>query len=266
MLIVCFRIQEFHESLHSLLLWLEHAERSCQAAGTSQPDTPLSTLQQRRSSLQVGARSFFAAAHCRTDHPSAPSTGPAGAAAGEAGSADLPPAALVPAPAGGGAGGERGDPGEDPCGGQEAEAAAGPGGGPPGRSGAAPGESPGGRIVVSLGSDPVASGLVSPGADTFTSSLAPAAAVPRCSSAAPPAAAAAAAPSPAPPVAEQRRLHRHQQLWPIFPSHVTLHQRPSAHLMTAFCHSGQTLINKASYSSWLLKVHSKMGFFFTFVF
>lgn len=54
MLIVYF--QEFHESIHSLLLWLDHAERRRHAAGISRPDASLSALQDHRSILQVGAR------------------------------------------------------------------------------------------------------------------------------------------------------------------------------------------------------------------
>lgn len=54
MLIVYF--QEFHESIHSLLLWLDHAERRRHAAGISQPDASLRALQEHRSTLQVGAR------------------------------------------------------------------------------------------------------------------------------------------------------------------------------------------------------------------
>lgn len=54
MLIVYF--QEFHESIHSLLLWLDHAERRRHAAGISRPDTSLGALQDRRRALQVGAR------------------------------------------------------------------------------------------------------------------------------------------------------------------------------------------------------------------
>uniref|UniRef100_H3C918 KASH domain-containing protein n=1 Tax=Tetraodon nigroviridis TaxID=99883 RepID=H3C918_TETNG len=45
--------QEFHESLHSLLLWLDHAERRCDAASISQPDTPASALQDHRHTLQA---------------------------------------------------------------------------------------------------------------------------------------------------------------------------------------------------------------------
>lgn len=55
MLIVYFLMQEFHESLHSLLLWLDHAERRRHAVSISQPDASLSALQERRNSLQVGA-------------------------------------------------------------------------------------------------------------------------------------------------------------------------------------------------------------------
>lgn len=63
MLIVYFHMQEFHESLHSLLLWLDHAERRCQAASISEPDTSLSALQEHRNTLRVGTRSLLATAH-----------------------------------------------------------------------------------------------------------------------------------------------------------------------------------------------------------
>lgn len=49
-------MQDFHESLHSLLLWLDQAERRCQAVSISQPDTPPSALQQHCNTLQVGTR------------------------------------------------------------------------------------------------------------------------------------------------------------------------------------------------------------------
>lgn len=62
MLIVCFRMQEFHESLHSLLLWLDQAERRCHAVSVSQPDRSPSALQQHRSTLQVGTRELAATA------------------------------------------------------------------------------------------------------------------------------------------------------------------------------------------------------------
>ncbi|CAF88668.1 unnamed protein product [Tetraodon nigroviridis] len=63
MLMVSFPIQEFHESLHSLLLWLDHAERRCDAASISQPDTPASALQDHRHTLQVGTLQLSAAVH-----------------------------------------------------------------------------------------------------------------------------------------------------------------------------------------------------------
>ncbi|XP_029705649.1 nesprin-2-like [Takifugu rubripes] len=43
--------QEFHESLHSLLLWLDHAECRSRPASLSQPNTPLGALQQHRDTL-----------------------------------------------------------------------------------------------------------------------------------------------------------------------------------------------------------------------
>lgn len=58
-------------------------------------------------------------------------------------------------------------------------------------------------------------------------------AVLRCSSAVPAPPAAAAAPLPDPRVGEQPRLRWDQQLCPIFSPHVALHQRPSAHLISA---------------------------------
>lgn len=67
----------------------------------------------------------------------------------------------------------------------------------------------------------------------LASSLAAVPAVSRCSSAVPPPAAAPAAPLPDPRVGEQPRLRWDQQLCPIFPPHVALHQRPAAHLITA---------------------------------
>ncbi|XP_074540850.1 nesprin-2a [Halichoeres trimaculatus] len=45
------RCQEFHESLHSLLLWLAHAESRRYAVNITNPDTPVRALQQHRSTL-----------------------------------------------------------------------------------------------------------------------------------------------------------------------------------------------------------------------
>uniref|UniRef100_UPI0037E98A37 nesprin-2a n=1 Tax=Semicossyphus pulcher TaxID=241346 RepID=UPI0037E98A37 len=45
------RCQEFHESLHSLLLWLAHAESRRYAVDISHPDTPVGALQQHSSTL-----------------------------------------------------------------------------------------------------------------------------------------------------------------------------------------------------------------------
>ncbi|XP_076613023.1 nesprin-2a [Chaetodon auriga] len=45
------RCQEFHETLHSLLLWLAHAESRRYAVDISHPDTPVTALQQHRSTL-----------------------------------------------------------------------------------------------------------------------------------------------------------------------------------------------------------------------
>lgn len=44
-------IQEFHESLHSLLLWLAHAESRRYAVDIGRPDTPVRALQQHRNTL-----------------------------------------------------------------------------------------------------------------------------------------------------------------------------------------------------------------------
>lgn len=46
--------QDFHQSLHSLLLWLAHADSRRYAVDISHPDTPLEALQQHRSTLTVG--------------------------------------------------------------------------------------------------------------------------------------------------------------------------------------------------------------------
>lgn len=46
--------QDFHESLHSLLLWLAHADSRRYAVDISHPDTPVEALQQHRSTLTVG--------------------------------------------------------------------------------------------------------------------------------------------------------------------------------------------------------------------
>lgn len=59
MLVVYFHMQEFHESLHSLLLWLDQAERRCHAVSSSQPDRSLSALQEHRNTLQVGTRELL---------------------------------------------------------------------------------------------------------------------------------------------------------------------------------------------------------------
>lgn len=100
MLMVCFRMQEFHESLHSLLLWLDHAERRRPAVSVGQPDTSPSALQEHRDTLRVGTQSLSAGAPASgTREPSRRSTGSVGGAAAAAGSAHLPPAAVVPAPA-----------------------------------------------------------------------------------------------------------------------------------------------------------------------
>lgn len=48
-----FSIQEFHESLHSLLLWLAHAESRRYAVDVSHPDTGVRALQQHRDTLTV---------------------------------------------------------------------------------------------------------------------------------------------------------------------------------------------------------------------
>nr|XP_046228198.1 nesprin-2 isoform X4 [Scatophagus argus] len=45
------RCQEFHETLHSLLLWLAHAESRRYAVDISDPDTPVRALQQHRKTL-----------------------------------------------------------------------------------------------------------------------------------------------------------------------------------------------------------------------
>ncbi|XP_028252465.1 nesprin-2a isoform X3 [Parambassis ranga] len=45
------RCQEFHESLHSLLLWLAHAESRRYAVDVSHPDTGIRALQQHRDTL-----------------------------------------------------------------------------------------------------------------------------------------------------------------------------------------------------------------------
>ncbi|CAJ1078355.1 LOW QUALITY PROTEIN: nesprin-2 [Xyrichtys novacula] len=45
------RCQEFHENLHSLLLWLAHAESRRYAVNISNPDTPIRALQQHFSTL-----------------------------------------------------------------------------------------------------------------------------------------------------------------------------------------------------------------------
>ncbi|KAM3603169.1 uncharacterized protein V6R79_017666 [Siganus canaliculatus] len=45
------RCQEFHETLHSLLLWLAHAESRRYAVDISHPDTPVQVLQQHRNTL-----------------------------------------------------------------------------------------------------------------------------------------------------------------------------------------------------------------------
>lgn len=63
MLTVYFHMQEFHEILHFLLLWLDHAERRCHTATISEPDTSLSALQEHRNTLQVNTRLLLATAH-----------------------------------------------------------------------------------------------------------------------------------------------------------------------------------------------------------
>ncbi|KAK2855973.1 hypothetical protein Q5P01_004708 [Channa striata] len=45
------RCQEFHETLHSLLLWLAHAESRRYAVEVFHPETPVRTLQQHRNTL-----------------------------------------------------------------------------------------------------------------------------------------------------------------------------------------------------------------------
>ncbi|XP_070706002.1 nesprin-2a [Pempheris klunzingeri] len=45
------RCKEFHETLHSLLLWLAHAESRRYAVDISDPDTPVTALQQHRHTL-----------------------------------------------------------------------------------------------------------------------------------------------------------------------------------------------------------------------
>lgn len=46
--------QDFHESLHSLLLWLAHADSRRYAVDVAHPDTSVEALQQHRSTLTVG--------------------------------------------------------------------------------------------------------------------------------------------------------------------------------------------------------------------
>lgn len=50
-----FSPQEFHESLHSLLLWLAHAESRRYTVDISHPDTSIKALQQHHSTLTVGS-------------------------------------------------------------------------------------------------------------------------------------------------------------------------------------------------------------------
>lgn len=45
--------QEFHETLHSLLLWLAHAESRRYAVDIHHPDTPPGTLLEHRNTLTV---------------------------------------------------------------------------------------------------------------------------------------------------------------------------------------------------------------------
>lgn len=46
--------QDFHQSLHSLLLWLAHADSRRYAVDISHPDTTMEALRQQRSTLTVG--------------------------------------------------------------------------------------------------------------------------------------------------------------------------------------------------------------------
>ncbi|XP_054618423.1 nesprin-2 isoform X2 [Dunckerocampus dactyliophorus] len=47
------RCQEFHESLHSLLLWLAHADKKRHAVDIRHPETPVQALKQHRHTLTV---------------------------------------------------------------------------------------------------------------------------------------------------------------------------------------------------------------------
>lgn len=46
-------MQEFHETLHSLLLWLAHAESRRYAVDISHPETPVRALQLHCNTLTV---------------------------------------------------------------------------------------------------------------------------------------------------------------------------------------------------------------------
>lgn len=126
--------QEFHESLHSLLLWLAHAESRRYTVDISHPDTPVRALQQHRNTLRVSrynrilSNIHFPARTHRHHSLFLWFAGSAGGAAGQAESAGLPPGSVVSAPAWGGGRGRRRGPGETPRDRQQTEVAAEAGG------------------------------------------------------------------------------------------------------------------------------------------
>lgn len=54
-------MQEFHGTLHSLLLWLAHAESARYAVDMCHPDTPVTALQHHRNTLTVSRPALLAA-------------------------------------------------------------------------------------------------------------------------------------------------------------------------------------------------------------
>lgn len=146
--------QEFHERLHSLLLWLAHAESRRYAADISDPATPATDLRQHLSTLTVSRwNPGCSTKRCGTSRVPPLGrlrrhllhllwfVGSAERAAGQADSAGLPPGSVESAAAWGRGGGGRRGRGEAPRDQQQAQVAAEGGGAGPRRSSAASGES-----------------------------------------------------------------------------------------------------------------------------
>lgn len=128
-------MQEFHETLHSLLLWLAHAESRRFAVDIRNPETPVRALQRHCNTLTVSTKRIYQRVEenkrirCHFHLLCLWSTGAAEGAAGQASSAGVPPVSVVSAAAQRRGRGERRGPGEAPRNWQEAEPAP-EGGGP----------------------------------------------------------------------------------------------------------------------------------------